>query len=130
MDSIQVRKSDFELRRIALDIIEGKIYHSEMIPAGAPPSLMGIIFSPILYLRTSNQLDCLGDMGLLYEYRDRAVAWNIGGYPTFTSVQFIFLDDLVKLGVFVKVLLDMRSATEARRGLVDGLLQKMQSAST
>lgn len=79
-------KSDAELRQLAMDIANGKVFTSNHIPAEAYDRLP-VIFLPIALMDDQQRLRFVNDPpGMVYQYiGEDMCAYGTDGYPTFTS---------------------------------------------
>jgi len=88
MDPYQ-SKTDEEIRQLAMDAVEGKIFFGSMIRE-ADIDCVFTIFMPII-LGGTDLSDWMKDNKVieLYEYLSEAGPRAINGYPTFFSVKFL-----------------------------------------
>lgn len=73
-----MRTSD-ELKKIGMDIVDGKIFVSTMAEAESIP----VIFMPLMFLSEEQ----VKDIHILFEYYSNAGPCGINGYPIFTQCQ-------------------------------------------
>lgn len=84
-----MEKTDEELKRIAVDLYDGKIFSDRHFRSlEETQSLIGVIFLPLAMgaLKSKEQI---ADLGLVYEYFDKAGSRAMNGYPMFTSCCFL-----------------------------------------
>jgi hypothetical protein len=93
-----------ELRKLAVDLRAGQVFTSAHVPADQQDALP-MVFMPIalggLRQLTKKELD---DVGLIYEYLDKAGPRAINGFPSFFSMHFLNKDDARQLGAIIKKL--------------------------
>lgn len=97
-----------ELRKLALDIVEGKVFGSWMIPEADQDRLLPVVFMP-LSLRpvVTQKLLEESQAASLYEYYDKG-KMGINGYPNFMSCCFLTKEEVDQIGPMVKQLQTMR----------------------
>lgn len=79
-------KEDQDLRQLALDIAEGKVFTNQ----DCPQELLGACFMVVgLGGFAGWTQEELATVGLMYEYYSRAMGGGINGYPVFSSCQFV-----------------------------------------
>ena len=85
-------RTDEELKKIAMDIVDDKIFTSDMV---RNPSEIGMVFMPVLLggLKDMDE-DKKKDVRVLFEYYSEAMPRGINGYPTFPSVQILFKEEV------------------------------------
>jgi hypothetical protein len=96
---------DAEIRKLALDIVEDKVFHSNMIDESENVT-MQMVFMPLLFLKEDTVE--ITDIGLLYEYNDKAGVRGINGYPVFSSMRMVHKDNTDTLQSYITELLEMR----------------------
>jgi len=87
--------TDVELKQLALDISEGKIFGSWMLPPERAADLMHVVFMPLALGadKTIQESDVWG----IYQYIDKASRRTKEGYPLFMSFKILTKDDCAKL---------------------------------
>jgi hypothetical protein len=90
--------TDKELKQIAWDIHSSKIFCDLMIYKSEKIHMTPMIFMPILFME-SEELNKFaeGDVGMLYEYMDKAGSRSINGYPQFFSFSHLSRGDTRKV---------------------------------
>ena len=83
-----------ELKKLAVDIVNGKVFTSLHLE-GDDMNLLGHIFTPCLF-GALEEIDT-SNLGLIYEYLDKAGPRSINGYPTFFSMKILSMADNEKL---------------------------------
>lgn len=80
-------KTEEELKQIAIDLVEGKIFSILNLRS---PNDVTMVFLPIA-LGAFNECtkEQIEDIGLIYEYLDKAGPRAINGYPSFMSFQYL-----------------------------------------
>ena len=87
MEPIQDR-TDEELKQIAIDFVAGKVFTNQHVDGFS----VGIVFTPLIFIGEIPE-----NLGLIFEYIDKAGPRSINGYPMFTSCQFLNQHDLTIL---------------------------------
>lgn len=72
------------LRALALDIVEGKVFGSWQLHN--PAKELSMVFLALLF---ANKEDTPTDIGAVYEYMSSAGVGSINGYPIFYSCRFL-----------------------------------------
>lgn len=99
---VRIPKTDAELKQIAVDIFENKIFTNRHI-AQEDMKLVSSLFMPIaLGAFSSWTEEELQDIGLIYEYMTEAAPRNVNGYPSFFSMQILSNEENRRMVVFYK----------------------------
>lgn len=87
-----------ELRALAREIAEGRVYTDRHIPPTARNNrgYLGRVFLPVA-LMTSEEIVQLGDVGLYYESIDKAAPHEWNGLPIFYSMRMVRRSQVTKL---------------------------------
>lgn len=95
-----VQKPDAELKQLAQDIYDQKVFTSAHVSRGEQYNI-AMIFMPIALgaFKGYTQED-LEDLGLMYEYYSEAMPRGINGMPIFPSVRLLNKLDLEKVNVY------------------------------
>ena len=100
--------SDAELKQLAMDIVDGKVFTDKHIPDNQQHMLTRV-FIPLMLggLEQINQDGLLDNVGMIYEYYSEAGPRGINGMPIFMSFRYLtvadakrtfeFYDDYLKL---------------------------------
>lgn len=113
METEYTPKTDDELRRIALDYCDGKLFTDQQVPEGED------IFTPwpLLRLMTPEQLRSIADarkpyggIGLIYSELKDAGPIAVNGLPSFFSFTIISQDEREKLVDYTNSELKRRAA--------------------
>lgn len=93
-------KSDSELKVLASDIFDGKIFTNRHLPNDGLDN-MEMVFMPIALGAFSKLTDeeC-NDIGLIYEYLDKASPRSVNGYPTFMSFHVLNVREFEKMSKY------------------------------
>jgi hypothetical protein len=86
------RLTDDEIKELARDIVEDKVFTSGM----CPQEMLGMVFMPY-GLGGMNNMD-LANVGAIVEHYAKAGERGINGYPMFMSCRVIHKDDWTKVG--------------------------------
>jgi len=100
------KKTELELKQIALDINKGLIYTDRHIPKSElEHGALGSVFIPLLFIDQDTR-DTLKDVGMIYEYLSEAGPRSCNGMPGFFSFHFLDKEDTLKVLTLVKELAD------------------------
>lgn len=93
-------KTEEELKQLAKDFIDGKVY------TDMHDNMQGIkAFMPIMFMDESTQKKLLDlPVGLIYEYLDKAAPLQVNNMPRFTTMRILSVKDKEKLNLLVKEL--------------------------
>lgn len=81
-----IAKTDEELREIAVGLYDGQIFSHKQVR----PEEVGMTFMPILLGAFADKSkEELEDIGLIYEYLDKAAPRCINGNPIFYSCRYL-----------------------------------------
>lgn len=90
-------KTDEELRTLAKDLADGKVFTDRHIPEN-DPNLLTAVFMILIFLDDKQREEMENDnITLIYEYLDKAGSRSINGCPSFMSLQMLNKDDMVKM---------------------------------
>lgn len=93
-------KTDLELKQIAADIYEGKIFTDRHIKNQKD---LTFVFMPLMLGGFKNVPENdIKKIGLIYEYLDKAAPRSINGMPCFTSLRFLLIDELDQVHDFLE----------------------------
>jgi hypothetical protein len=95
-----------EIKALATDTFKEKVFFSTMIRE-IDQHLLGSIFMPVI-LMDKPQIDQLekDKVSAFYEYMNKALPRCINGYPMFSSMRTITVEDLAEVQLMVKKLTD------------------------
>jgi hypothetical protein len=87
--------TDAELKQLAVDISEGKVFGSWMLPPERAQDLMHVVFMPLALGadKTIQEADVWG----VYQYTDKATRTTKDGFPLFMSFKILTKEDCAKL---------------------------------
>ena len=86
--------TDKELKQIAWDIHSSKIFCDLMIRESEKVRMIPTIFLPMVFMDTEDLAKFVeSDVGMLYEYMDKAGPRSINGYPQFLA--FLILVEVI-----------------------------------
>jgi hypothetical protein len=97
--------SEKELKQVAMDIVDKKIFHSEMLK---DETYLHAVFMPLLFVK-EEQIN-FDLVGLLYEYMDKATPRTINGLPTFSSANMLHREQVDKLQDYINKFIEMRES--------------------
>ena len=102
MSETTVSRTDKELRKLALDYINGKIFTSFDIQQGERESITSAVFMPLVFLSNEDRQEMLDEeVVMLYEYFGKAGRQSVNGYPTFASCYMMNKEDHSKWAEYV-----------------------------
>jgi predicted nucleotidyltransferase len=91
-------KTDEELKKIATDLLDGKIFCDRQV---TNPNDIAMVFMPIVLGAFSEMKDEVRkDIGFLYEYIDKAGPRAVNGMPCFFSVRYLNKEETAKMFKF------------------------------
>lgn len=103
-----------EIKQLATDIFLNKVFTSRHIAPQEAASTVGMVFIPLALGGLSNcSKSYIKDIGMMYEYLDKAGPRAINGYPIFTSVRLASLKDSEKVWALYKQMKDAVDAVGA-----------------
>lgn len=112
------RKTPEELSKLITDIVDNKVLTSGQVPQ----NLLSIVFMPIaLGVFADLSLDEISQVGLIYEYYDKAGPRSVNGFPTFMAAKMLHVEDW-KIA-FPKVLEEQ----ERRKVAAENLQEELKS---
>jgi hypothetical protein len=82
-------KNDKEIVDLAREMVDGRIYTSQHYGVVNDPSLLGMVFMPLLFMDEDSIVWVKANCGMAYEYLDKASPRSINGQPIFMSVRFL-----------------------------------------
>jgi len=111
VDHLLFDRPDAELRQLALDILDGRVFTSQQIGQYERVEMILMIFMPLLLMdeHAAKQMAARGP-GLIYEHMSKALPRTINGYPTFFSFHVLSKPDTVKITSYIKELETQRKA--------------------
>lgn len=107
IDSALGGMSEEELRKLAVDYVEGKIFttfhfHEAEMDRG---EMVGLVFMPLLL----GGVGFAKDAWMLYEYYSEAGPRSINGYPIFFSMRKVIHKDAEAFKLYVKEYQEMKA---------------------
>ena len=95
-----------ELKQLAIDIVEGKVFGSWQI---SNPDLLPLVFMTLFFME-EKQIKDLEKEGVVhfYEYLDKANQMSVNGMPTFFSSRTITKDEQGPLQSMIKKLQEQK----------------------
>lgn len=104
------KRSEKELRELAMDIVENKVFGSWMFRSAEEASnLMGMVFMCALFMAEEDRekLKAAG-ANHFYEYYDKSLPRSINGKPIFMSMRFILDEEWNDLDKYINELIAYR----------------------
>lgn len=101
-------KTEDELKRLALDIVDGKVFGSWMTPnpdEGLMPFRIITMMMDVTYLEQLQQRQVVG----LYEYLSEAGPMSVNGLPSFMSCRCIYKGEVERLNELINQARQMRA---------------------
>jgi hypothetical protein len=78
--------TEAELKQLAVDVVDGKVFGSWMIPED-DKRLLAVIFLPLAFKQAGEKLP--EDVWCMYEYIDKASRHKVKDYPTFMTCKYL-----------------------------------------
>lgn len=85
-------RSEEEIKQIATDLFHNRIFTSQHLNQDA--HMINQVFMVLLFMK-NDQIPT--NLGMIYEYEDKAMPRSINGYPIFMSCHFLNTDDTEKV---------------------------------
>lgn len=101
MENQTTSMSDVQLKKLAIDISDGKVFTDTMIPPDQY-QMVSIIFMPLIFLGKEKLEELANTCGLLYEYYDKAGPRSVNGFPIFFSFNSLNKEDIKKVDEYYK----------------------------
>lgn len=89
------------LKTLADDIRAGRIFTSAHI--ATHDNVLGLVFMPLAFMSAEDR-ETLRDVGMAYEYLDKAGPRCINGYPMFFSVRLLSKEDTEKVFAIIRAI--------------------------
>lgn len=97
---IKPPKTDIELKQLAIDIYDQKVFTSNHI-GKHEANMISMVFMPLaLGAGFSKEEIDAGKVGMLYEYYDKAAPKGINGLPIFYSFHYISVEEMYKVNIY------------------------------
>lgn len=96
-----------ELKQLALDISDSKVFGSWMLPSEQAESLMSVVFMPLAFGAAETIKD--QDVWGIYEYIDKATRQTVNGYPLFMSFKILTKAECSALSSMLEKLRKMKA---------------------
>lgn len=97
-ESVYVPKSDAELKQLAMDLYDGKIFCDRQVKN---QSDLSMVFMPIVFGAFADKTEEeVNDIGLIFEYMDKAMPRGINGMPCFGSCRILPKSETEKMFKF------------------------------
>ena len=95
-------RTDEELRKMALDYINGKVFTSFDIRPGERESITTSVFLPLVFMSEDDRQSMIEEkIVMFYEYFNKAGGRSVNGYPTFFSCHIMNEEDQKKWAEYV-----------------------------
>ena len=93
---------DFELRRLAMDILDGRVYTDSHIPENETHAL-GRVFMPLMFMDADAKAKFLEEKpGMIYECLTEAGPRSCNGMPCFFSMKYTGIEDAKKVWAYYR----------------------------
>jgi hypothetical protein len=102
------RKSDADLKKLALDLVEGRAFGSWQIPAHQQ-HMVQMVFMPLGFMDDIGwkQMEA-DDIVHFYGYMDKTFPRSVNGMPIFQSMHMLNREDTQRLKPHIERLLEIR----------------------
>lgn len=97
--------TDEELKQLALDVVENRVFGSWMIPENEQEDTLPIVFMPLAF-GAAGHLD--ENVCSLYEYVSTTKRFTSKNYPVFMTMRTLSKVEVEKLSPMIERLRDMR----------------------
>ena len=102
-------RDDKELKKIAMDLADGKIFTDRHFSQREAETLAQMVFMPLALMDEQQvPLFMAEQPHLIYEYYDKAGPRAINGYPMFFSMQWLRKDESIIMFEYYDKLLEMK----------------------
>jgi len=91
------RMKEEDLKQLANDVNKGLVFTDMQIQ---PPSMLTSVFMPLIFIDADKKW--VNQVGLIYEYLDRAGPRCINGMPMFMSMKIVVKEDMAMLIEYVQ----------------------------
>lgn len=96
-----------DLKKLALDIHKGLVFTDTQLQQS---NMLAMVFMPLAFIPINKKW--VDQVGLIYEYLDKAGSRSINGMPTFMSMRIVPRADLPMLIEYVKKYEETEKAVE------------------
>jgi len=104
-------RSDKELKQVAMDLVDGKIFTDRHFHQGEAARLAQMVFMPLALMDEQQvPLFMAEQPELIYEYYDKAGPRAINGYPIFFSMQWLRKDEAIIMFEYYNKLAEIKKA--------------------
>lgn len=87
------RMTEEQLKAFVREVLNNNIFLSSYIPEDQKPRMLSSVFMPLM-LGGAAQLESVADdIGIFWEYYDKALPRSINGFPIFGSMRVMHKDD-------------------------------------
>jgi hypothetical protein len=94
------RMSEEDMLRFVLDWCDGRIFSDQHVQQRAPhrwEETMALVFMPLAFGASANwTVEACSQLGIIYEYTDKALPRAINGMPCFLSMHVMHREDWMK----------------------------------
>ena len=102
-------RPDDELKKLAQDAHDGLVFTDRHLPKGDSHQFLATFM--VLALMDPEKLnEVAGEIGMVYEYLDKAGPRSVNGYPSFFSCNFLNKSDTEKFLEYVRPLQEKATA--------------------
>lgn len=101
-----------DLKKLAVDLYENRIFTDRHLIMDNQAHLLTSVFMPIMFGAFSGktQEDLKNEIGMIYEYYDKAGPRSINGYPMFLSLRVITPKETEKMLLYYEEYKKMKEA--------------------
>lgn len=90
LDIFRPNRTKQELKQIAMDLLDDKIFSDRHLREGEAPTMMQMIFMPLVFMDEQQMPLFLAQRpNFIFEYTDKAGPRSVNGYPIFFSMQYL-----------------------------------------
>lgn len=105
-------KTDEELKTLAMDILQGRVFTSSQVPEGYA-DLLPQIFMPLMFMEEEQREAFLKEEPyLLYAPMKEAFPTGVNGFPMFGSMAYLTKEDTIKVDKYIQAYNEAIAAVE------------------
>jgi len=101
-EEIEDKKSEKDLKQIAMDLYENKIFSDRHLMQANQTHMIGSVFMPIMLgaFKDLTEEELKERVGMVYEYYDQAGPRGINGFPCFFSLRVLSPKETEKMFMY------------------------------
>lgn len=115
-------KTDDELRALAMDITDDKVFTDRHLRENEIP-MLGQVFMPIIFMDPAEFKRISKDIGMIYEYNKEAGPRAINGLPLFMSCKFLSKEECTRIAPFIHEIHEFKQKYKKKIPTTEGKTQ-------